>query len=160
MRVAAAHVIGAIAGCFKHSSVMELCNLAEAKMKEVWINFFAEDVVLCPKSQPKISASTLFQSLDVVMFQGYELTITRLQLPSLGESLKDTPTHEFASVWFEWRKTMFYPTHYSELICLAALYKVLFDEDLAVNLGNSFRMCLEWMLKSITYNGTEWNVHT
>ncbi|GJW41882.1 hypothetical protein Tco_0070681 [Tanacetum coccineum] len=37
MRVAAAHAIGAIAGCFNHSSVMELCNLPEAKMKECWV---------------------------------------------------------------------------------------------------------------------------
>ena len=62
-RVAAAHAIGAIAGCFKHSSVMELCNLVEAKMKEACINCSVEDVVLRPKSQPKISASTSFQRL-------------------------------------------------------------------------------------------------
>nr|GEU67682.1 TATA-binding protein-associated factor BTAF1 isoform X1 [Tanacetum cinerariifolium] len=64
-RVAAAHAIGAIAGCFKHSSVMELCNLVEAKMKEACINCSVEDVVLSPKSQPKISASTSFQSFEL-----------------------------------------------------------------------------------------------
>lgn len=44
-------------------------------------------------------------------------------VPNLGELLDDTPTHIFASVWFEWRKTKHYPIHYSELIRLAALYK-------------------------------------
>ncbi|KAI7757046.1 hypothetical protein M8C21_018096 [Ambrosia artemisiifolia] len=43
--------------------------------------------------------------------------------PNLDELLKDTPIREFSSVWFEWRKTKFYPTHYSELIRLVALYK-------------------------------------
>ncbi|GJZ73852.1 alpha 1,4-glycosyltransferase domain-containing protein, partial [Tanacetum coccineum] len=45
-----------------------------------------------------------------------------IAMPSLDELLKDTPTHEFAFVWFEWKNTKFYPTHYSELIRLAALY--------------------------------------
>ncbi|KAI9106823.1 hypothetical protein K1719_022351 [Acacia pycnantha] len=44
---------------------------------------------------------------------------------NLYELLKDTPTHVFASIWFEWRKINFYPTHYSELIRLATLYKPL-----------------------------------
>lgn len=44
-------------------------------------------------------------------------------MPNLDELLKDTPAHIFASVWFEWKKTEFYSTHYSELIRLAALYK-------------------------------------
>lgn len=44
-------------------------------------------------------------------------------MPNLDELLKDTPTHIFASVWFEWRKTKYFPIHYSELIRLAALYK-------------------------------------
>ncbi|KAI7738864.1 hypothetical protein M8C21_020454 [Ambrosia artemisiifolia] len=39
-------------------------------------------------------------------------------IPSLDELLKDTPTHEFASVRLEWRKTKFYPSLYSELINL------------------------------------------
>lgn len=47
-------------------------------------------------------------------------------MPNLDELLKDTPAHEFASVWFEWRKTKFYNTHYSELVRLAALYKYAF----------------------------------
>ncbi|GJT13250.1 putative ribonuclease H-like domain-containing protein [Tanacetum coccineum] len=45
MRVAAAHAIEAITGCFKHSSVMELYNLVEAKMKEACINSSVEDLV-------------------------------------------------------------------------------------------------------------------
>lgn len=64
-RVAAAHAIGAIAGCFKHSSVVELYNLVEAKMKEACINVSIEDVGLWPKSHPKISASTSFQSFEL-----------------------------------------------------------------------------------------------
>jgi hypothetical protein len=44
-------------------------------------------------------------------------------MPNLDELLKDTPTHAFASVWLEWKNTKFYPTHYSELVRLAALYK-------------------------------------
>ncbi|OVA11824.1 Glycosyltransferase [Macleaya cordata] len=56
-------------------------------------------------------------------------------MPNLDELLKSTPTHEFASVWFEWRKTNFYPVHYSELIRLAALYKyggLYLDSDIIV----------------------------
>ncbi|GJZ23333.1 hypothetical protein Tco_0560792 [Tanacetum coccineum] len=45
MRVAAAHAIEAITGCFKHSSVMELYNLVEAQMKEACINSSVEDLV-------------------------------------------------------------------------------------------------------------------
>jgi hypothetical protein len=44
-------------------------------------------------------------------------------VPDLDELLESTPTHEFASVWYEWRQTKYYPLHYSELVRLAALYK-------------------------------------
>ncbi|KAL8195695.1 hypothetical protein R6Q57_025448 [Mikania cordata] len=64
-RVAAAHAIGAIAGCFKHSSITELFNLVETKMKEACINCSVEDVVFWPTSHPKISASTSFQSFEL-----------------------------------------------------------------------------------------------
>ncbi|KAI8524667.1 hypothetical protein RHMOL_Rhmol13G0165700 [Rhododendron molle] len=56
-------------------------------------------------------------------------------MPNLDELLKDTPTHIFASVWFEWRKINFYATHYSELVRLAALYKyggLYLDSDILV----------------------------
>ncbi|XP_061354734.1 uncharacterized protein At4g19900 [Gastrolobium bilobum] len=56
-------------------------------------------------------------------------------MPNLDELLKDTPAHIFSSVWFEWRKTKFYSTHYSELIRLAALYKyggIYLDSDIIV----------------------------
>ncbi|XP_028554606.1 uncharacterized protein At4g19900 [Dendrobium catenatum] len=56
-------------------------------------------------------------------------------MPNLDELLKDTPAHVFASAWFEWRKTKYYPLHYSELVRLAALYKyggVYLDSDLIV----------------------------
>nr|XP_043627435.1 TATA-binding protein-associated factor BTAF1 [Erigeron canadensis] len=64
-RVAAAHAIGAIAGCFKHSSVAELYNLVEAKMKEACISCSVEDVVLWPKSQSKTSESSSFQRFEL-----------------------------------------------------------------------------------------------
>lgn len=64
-RVAAAHAIGAIAGCFKHSSMMELYNLVETKLKEIGINSATEDDILWSKSHPKISASTSFQSFEL-----------------------------------------------------------------------------------------------
>ncbi|KAF6136845.1 hypothetical protein GIB67_043234 [Kingdonia uniflora] len=51
---------------------------------------------------------------------GYKVAIA---MPNLDELLKNTPTQIFASVWFEWRKTIFYPIHYSELVRLAALFK-------------------------------------
>ncbi|CAE6186853.1 unnamed protein product [Arabidopsis arenosa] len=44
-------------------------------------------------------------------------------MPTLDELLQDTPTHVYASVWFDWRKTKFSSSHYSELVRLAALYK-------------------------------------
>ncbi|KAJ4769588.1 hypothetical protein LUZ62_053845 [Rhynchospora pubera] len=51
---------------------------------------------------------------------GYKVAVA---VPNLDELLEGTPTHVFASVWFDWRKTKHYPLHYSELIRLAALYK-------------------------------------
>ncbi|XP_057971764.1 uncharacterized protein At4g19900 isoform X2 [Malania oleifera] len=56
-------------------------------------------------------------------------------MPNLDELLRDTPVHVFSSVWFEWRKTKFYSTHYSELVRLAALYKyggIYLDSDIIV----------------------------
>jgi hypothetical protein len=44
-------------------------------------------------------------------------------VPNLDELLESTPTHVFASVWYEWRQTKYYHLHYSELVRLAALYK-------------------------------------
>jgi len=44
-------------------------------------------------------------------------------MPNLDQLLEGTPANIFSTVWFEWRKTKFYSTHYSELIRLAALYK-------------------------------------
>ncbi|GAB4840801.1 hypothetical protein Ancab_021563 [Ancistrocladus abbreviatus] len=50
---------------------------------------------------------------------GFKIAVA---MPNLDELLLDTPTSIFASVWHEWRATKFYPTHYSELVRLAALY--------------------------------------
>ncbi|XP_075505303.1 uncharacterized protein At4g19900-like [Primulina tabacum] len=63
---------------------------------------------------------------------GYKMAVV---MPNLDELLKDTPTHIFASVWQEWKKSKNYPTHYSELIRLAALYKYggfYLDSDIIV----------------------------
>ncbi|CAN6987016.1 hypothetical protein Bca4012_007398 [Brassica carinata] len=63
---------------------------------------------------------------------GYKVAVA---MPNLDELLQDTPTHVFASIWFDWRKTKFYPTHYSELVRLATLYKyggVYLDSDVIV----------------------------
>ncbi|OIT31209.1 PREDICTED: uncharacterized protein At4g19900 [Nicotiana attenuata] len=56
-------------------------------------------------------------------------------MPNLDELLQDTPTHVFASVWYEWKQTKHYPLHYSELVRLAALYKyggIYLDSDIIV----------------------------
>ncbi|KAK6917020.1 Alpha 1,4-glycosyltransferase domain [Dillenia turbinata] len=63
---------------------------------------------------------------------GYKIGVA---VANLDELLKDTPTHVFASVWHEWRKTNYYSIHYSELVRLAALYKyggVYLDFDVIV----------------------------
>ncbi|KAE8659610.1 Alpha 1,4-glycosyltransferase family protein, putative isoform 2 [Hibiscus syriacus] len=39
---------------------------------------------------------------DSFVKDGYKVAVA---MPNLDELLKDTPTHVFASVWFEWRKT-------------------------------------------------------
>ncbi|XP_076934483.1 TATA-binding protein-associated factor BTAF1-like [Bidens hawaiensis] len=70
-RVAAAHAIGAIAGCFKHLSMTDLFNLVETKMKEACINCSVEEVVFWPTSLPKISASTSFQSFELSKVLGH-----------------------------------------------------------------------------------------
>ncbi|XP_074302514.1 uncharacterized protein At4g19900-like [Silene latifolia] len=56
-------------------------------------------------------------------------------MPHLEQLLQDTPTSVFASVWHKWRTTTFYPTHYSELIRLSALFKyggIYLDSDMIV----------------------------
>ncbi|KAJ8763720.1 hypothetical protein K2173_003502 [Erythroxylum novogranatense] len=63
---------------------------------------------------------------------GYKVAVA---MPNLDELLKDTPAHIFASVWLQWKKTKFYPIHYSELVRLAALYKyggIYLDSDVIV----------------------------
>ncbi|GMN62176.1 hypothetical protein TIFTF001_031255 [Ficus carica] len=58
---------------------------------------------------------------DSFVKDGYKVAVA---MPNLDELLKDTPTHVFTSAWFVWRKTKYYATHYSELVRLAALYKM------------------------------------
>ncbi|KAI4332566.1 hypothetical protein L6164_017462 [Bauhinia variegata] len=69
---------------------------------------------------------------DNFLKDGYKVAVV---MPNLDELLKDTPTHIFSSVWYEWRKTKFYSTHYSELVRLAALYRyggIYLDSDIIV----------------------------
>ncbi|XP_068320626.1 uncharacterized protein At4g19900-like [Pyrus communis] len=69
---------------------------------------------------------------DNFLKDGYKIAVA---MPNLDELLRDTPTHIFASAWFEWRKTKYYATHYSELVRLAALYKyggIYLDSDIIV----------------------------
>ncbi|MED6206826.1 hypothetical protein PIB30_030272 [Stylosanthes scabra] len=82
---------------------------------------------------------------DTFVKDGYKVAVV---MPNLDELLKGTPAHIFSSVWFEWRKTKFYATHYSELIRLVALYKyggIYLDSDILVlkpisSLNNSLGM--------------------
>ncbi|XP_022977450.1 uncharacterized protein At4g19900 isoform X2 [Cucurbita maxima] len=69
---------------------------------------------------------------DNFVKNGYKVAVA---MPNLDELLKDTPTHKFASIWFEWKKTKFYSIHYSELVRLAVLYKyggIYLDSDIVV----------------------------
>ncbi|CAK8577382.1 unnamed protein product [Lathyrus sativus] len=69
---------------------------------------------------------------DSFLKDGYKVAVV---MPNLDQLLKGTPANVFSSVWFEWRKTKFYSTHYSELIRLAALYKyggIYLDSDIIV----------------------------
>ncbi|XP_076927043.1 uncharacterized protein At4g19900-like [Bidens hawaiensis] len=77
------------------------------------------------------------ETLELNFFDGFvkDGFKVAVAMPNLDELLKDTPTLEFASVWFEWRKTKYYSTHYSELIRLAVLYKyggIYLDSDVIV----------------------------
>ncbi|KAK2989272.1 hypothetical protein RJ640_017269 [Escallonia rubra] len=79
----------------------------------------------------------LSESIELNFFNGFvkDGFKVAVAMPNLDELLKDTPTHIFASVWYEWKKTKFYSTHYSELVRLAALYKyggIYLDSDIVV----------------------------
>ncbi|OMO65804.1 hypothetical protein COLO4_30993 [Corchorus olitorius] len=102
------------------------------------------------------------ETLDLDFFKdsfvkdGYKVAVA---MPNLDELLNGTPTHIFASVWFEWRKTKFYATHYSELVRLAALYKyggIYLDSDIIVLkplLGLNNSVGLEDQLARSSLNG-------
>ncbi|OMO70407.1 hypothetical protein CCACVL1_18940 [Corchorus capsularis] len=102
------------------------------------------------------------ETLDLDFFKdsfvkdGYKVAVA---MPNLDELLNGTPTHIFASVWFEWRKTKFYATHYSELVRLAALYKyggIYLDSDIIVLkplLGFNNSVGLEDQLARSSLNG-------
>ncbi|XP_031268071.1 uncharacterized protein At4g19900 [Pistacia vera] len=93
---------------------------------------------------------------DSFVKDGYKVAVV---MPNLDELLMDTPAHIFASVWYQWRKTEFYSTHYSELVRLAALYKyggIYIDSDIIVlnnlsSLNNS--VGLEEQLAESPLNG-------
>jgi hypothetical protein len=69
-----------------------------------------------------VLATVLPTLLFIVFFSSCRYKVA-VALPNLDELLEGTPTHIFASVWYEWRKTINYPLHYSELVRLAALYR-------------------------------------
>ncbi|KAJ0982644.1 hypothetical protein J5N97_010899 [Dioscorea zingiberensis] len=64
--------------------------------------------------------------------EGFKIAVV---MPNLDELLSDTPAQVFATLWYDWRKTKYYPIHYSELVRLAALYRyggVYLDSDVVV----------------------------
>ncbi|CAN6205783.1 unnamed protein product [Urochloa humidicola] len=89
------------------------------------------------KQHPDACVVMLSETLEPDSFrefvkEGYKVAVA---VPDLDELLESTPTHEFASVWYEWRQTKYYPLHYSELVRLAALYKyggIYLDSDVIV----------------------------
>ncbi|PAN14495.1 hypothetical protein PAHAL_2G414000 [Panicum hallii] len=89
------------------------------------------------KQHPDACVVMLSETLELESFrefvkEGYKVAVA---VPNLDKLLESTPTHEFASVWYEWRQTKYYPLHYSELIRLAALYKyggIYLDSDIIV----------------------------
>uniref|UniRef100_A0A0D9X0F8 Alpha 1,4-glycosyltransferase domain-containing protein n=1 Tax=Leersia perrieri TaxID=77586 RepID=A0A0D9X0F8_9ORYZ len=89
------------------------------------------------RQHPDACVVMLSETLELEFFQefvkeGYKVAVT---LPDLDEVLEGSVTHEFVSVWNEWRKTKHYPLHYSELVRLAALYKyggIYLDSDVVV----------------------------
>ncbi|CAN6219270.1 unnamed protein product [Urochloa humidicola] len=89
------------------------------------------------KQHPDACVVMLSETLELESFwefvkEGYKVAVA---VPDLDELLESTPTQEFASVWYEWRQTKYYPLHYSELVRLAALYKyggIYLDSDVIV----------------------------
>ncbi|XP_062187339.1 uncharacterized protein At4g19900-like [Phragmites australis] len=89
------------------------------------------------KQHPEACVVMLSEKLELKFFkefvkEGYKVTVA---VPNLDELLDSTPTHVFASVWYEWQQTEYYPLHYSELVRLAALYKyggIYIDSDVIV----------------------------
>uniref|UniRef100_A0A0E0ED83 Alpha 1,4-glycosyltransferase domain-containing protein n=1 Tax=Oryza meridionalis TaxID=40149 RepID=A0A0E0ED83_9ORYZ len=89
------------------------------------------------RQHPEACVVMLSETLELEFFQefvkeGYKVAVA---LPNLDELLEGTLTHDFVSVWNEWRKTKYYPLHYSELVRLAALYKyggIYLDSDVVV----------------------------
>lgn len=77
------------------------------------------------------------ETIELNLFDGFvkDGFKVAVAMPNLDELLKDTPTHIFASVWLDWKKTKFYSTHFSELVRLASLYKyggIYLDSDIVV----------------------------
>ncbi|VAH28846.1 unnamed protein product [Triticum turgidum subsp. durum] len=84
---------------------------------------------------PDACVVMLSETLELETFhefvkEGHKVAVA---VPNLDELLEGTPTHIFASVWYEWRKTINYPLHYSELVRLAALYRVVDESAPAMN---------------------------
>ncbi|TVU38386.1 hypothetical protein EJB05_11753 [Eragrostis curvula] len=89
------------------------------------------------KQHPDACVVMLSETLELEFLRdfvkdGYKVAVA---VPDLDELLRNTATHIFASVWYEWRETKYYPLHYSELIRLATLYKyggIYLDSDVIV----------------------------
>lgn len=89
------------------------------------------------KQHPDACVVMLSETLELESFhqfvkEGYKVAVA---VPNLDELLESTPTHVFASVWYEWRQTKYYHLHYSELVRLAALYKyggIYLDSDVII----------------------------
>ncbi|KAL6657777.1 hypothetical protein ACP70R_005557 [Stipagrostis hirtigluma subsp. patula] len=89
------------------------------------------------RHHPDACVVMLSETLELQFFrkfvdEGYKVAVA---VPNLDELLESTPTHIFASVWYEWRQAKHYPLHYSELVRLAALYKyggIYLDSDIIV----------------------------
>ncbi|KAI3965822.1 hypothetical protein MKX01_010779 [Papaver californicum] len=86
---------------------------------------------------PDACVMVFSETIDLDFFRDFVKDGSKIAvaMPNLDELLENTPTHEFVSAWFEWRKTNFYSVHYSELIRLAALYKfggLYLDSDIVV----------------------------
>ncbi|KAK1376930.1 hypothetical protein POM88_020258 [Heracleum sosnowskyi] len=97
-----------------------------------WDMVSQEGELMEPLAVINLKNNGYFTYFVLNMFHSFKVAVA---MPNLDELLKDTPTHIFASVWLDWKKTKFYSTHFSELVRLASLYKyggIYLDSDIVV----------------------------